>query len=74
MKIPKHIHLASKDFQNWREKAQELSMEYGMFIELIYTNRNNQTPELESVQFKVMDHVFEGLKDLRKALDNRAFL
>lgn len=74
MKIPKHIRLASKDFQNWRDKAQEMSMEYGIFVELVYINRNNQTAELESIHFKVMDHTFEGLKDLRKALDNKAFL
>jgi hypothetical protein len=74
MNIPKHIHLSSKDFQNWREKAQEMSLEYGIFVELVYTNRNNQTPELESIQFKVMGHTFDSLKDLRKALDNKVFL
>lgn len=73
MKIPKHIGLASKDLYHWKAKAEEISMEYGVYVEVIYTNRGSSN-HLEAIQFKILDHVFEGVKDLRKALENKAFL
>jgi hypothetical protein len=75
MKIPEHINLPydGTTTQAWYEAAIAESMRTGIYIETIRTKHNN-SEYVSELQFKVMDHLFDNLTDLRKALDNKAFL
>jgi len=82
MKIPKNISgdLEIEDYLYlWRDKAVELSMEYGIFIDTIIERENRKgrrqsSYSITKIVFKAMDHEFESLIDLKKALENKALL
>lgn len=86
MKIPKE---ASPDnnttLEFWRAAAQKLSLETGIYIQVIgdydqrtytYDLSGNTSINfwLTRIYFKVEEHEFENLHDLRKGLKNKAFL
>lgn len=89
MKIPKAARLEGSDIMSlWKKSAQQLSLETGIYIQVsaeygetpatIYLAPGHIIPStdfhLERIYFKIMDHEFESLNDLKKALNNKAFL
>jgi len=76
MKIPKVMNFDRAFGQKlksiWTDAADQMSLEYGIFVELRYKVADNLVPE--HIWFEVMGHQFESLADLRKALNNKAFL
>jgi hypothetical protein len=73
MKIPASVDRSDGDFAKWFSVAEELSIKYGIFVEVILTRREYSI-WIDRVQFKVMEHHFESLNALQKALDNKIFL
>ncbi len=75
MKVPKGLWIGSnsKYYEKWNEEGIRLSVEYGVFVETEINNLNDPTIHQE-IYYKVGDHRFDSLKDLKKALRNRAFL
>ena len=57
----------------WVELALQLSAEYGIFISTI-SKWSNEKFGLSEIVFKVGEHEFGSVKELRKALENKAFL
>lgn len=79
MKIPEHARILDHDTKItiWYDTAAHISMEYGIFVEVIVSYRQNSSVKfdhIDKIVFKVMDHEFESLKDLKKSLDLKAFL
>ena len=62
--------------QDWLKAAYQLSLESGIFIEVIvkHDRSNLGNLYLQEIVFKVMEHEFNGLSDLKRAIDNKAFL
>lgn len=75
MKITKDANISTSDSQAthllWDKTAREISLETGIYIEVVAEYENITLTE---IKFKVMDHEFGSLKELKKALDNKAFL
>ena len=87
MRIPENA-FAYEDFnkvyERWVQVAHQISMEYGVMVQVKV--EYNNPPDLSlpdpwgdnlkptRIYFKVDMHEFEGLKDLKKALDNKAFM
>lgn len=75
MNIP-NLEVSREDGQliigRWKEIAMTISMEYGIFVDVLVTRGDNLVPK--QLQFEVMGHKFESLIDLRKALELKAFL
>ena len=63
--------LASDLKGKWCLKASDMSMEYGVFIEVGWELDGE---DMTRIYFKVIDHKFDSLQDLRKALEHKAFL
>jgi len=87
MKIPEDILEFPNDglAQRARNMAEELTLEYGIYITVEITTKPADPnkfgkkiaefgPIVSEIQFKIMDHRFKNLHDLKKALDNKAFL
>jgi hypothetical protein len=79
MKLPVEQYYYNSDTYKklvklWKNNAQQLSVETGVFIEvhLEYAPPNNVY--LMRIYFKVDDHEFEGLNDVKKAIEMKAFL
>jgi hypothetical protein len=75
MKIPKDMidRVGSQRIKDiWVKAADDLSMEHGIFIQANWSVTNGLC--LDKIWFEVMGHKFESLMDLRKALNNKAFL
>jgi hypothetical protein len=76
MKIPRAMRFDREFGQKlksvWTNAADQISLEYGIFVEVCYSLADNLVPD--HIWFVVMDHKFESLMDLRKALNNKAFL
>ena len=78
MKIPSKSHIyhnsniAKRLFIDWRNAAAQMELEYGIWIE-VETEEDAQTA-LSRIYFKVMEHEFDNLKDLKKALELKAFI
>lgn len=77
MKIPKEQHVyynnnvARRLLQDWGDAARQIELEYGVWIEVKTEDDNNV---LSRIYFKVMEHEFENLRDLKKALEMKAFI
>jgi len=58
--------------------AAQISMETGIFVSVTIKNRSdihgNPSNIIHSIVFAIMDHEFDSGKQLKKALDNKAFL
>jgi hypothetical protein len=77
MKIPEHINMVDTNeyFKVWRHEAQQLSMETGIFIQVVIKYRSSSVVVyVDEIVFKIMDHEFNSLHDLKKAIVNKAFL
>lgn len=76
MKIPKNSGAHYEEIrQLWQKTANEMALEYGIFIQVVtYYDNNSHFPNFNNITFEVMDHEFENLHDLRKAVQNKAFL
>ena len=73
MKFPKggvHISTADPLYQRWCLVALEMTVEYGIEVEtkLLYEEYGWW------LYFEIDGHKFECAKDLRRALENKAFL
>lgn len=61
----------------YEQAAIKYGMEHGILIEVRYRYDDSYTHDkysLTGVYFYVNNHEFEGLKDLRTALRNKAFM
>ncbi len=74
-------HAISKIEELWHDAARQISLETGIFIEVKYEyDGPGPQPfgpvnvEIRRIFFKVKEHEFESLTDLKKAVANRAFL
>lgn len=78
MKIPEYADIRDTDpvVISWNNAAALVSMESGIFVDVIIKRRNSNmlNGPIDEILFRVMDHEFSGLRDLKKALDNKAFL
>jgi hypothetical protein len=79
MKIPQNIYVSeeSRDVVIWAETAAKLSMEYGIFVQVEakkVSSPNSCFAFVEEIWFQVGERRFDSLRELRKALRNRAFL
>jgi len=84
MKLPDNIDMftGTKLEDLAHSTALQITLEYGIFVQtiIIYRKDNNSAasyllgPIPGIIQFKVGDHIFENLRELRKALDNKSFL
>lgn len=81
MKIPKETYVKrdGRVVARIEDLATELSAKYGIWVEMCIHMRIKEDQYyapiyVEAITFKVMDHVFENLHDVEKALNNKAFL
>jgi hypothetical protein len=76
MKIPDDVDVYIVHIESvWSQAAIRLSMEFGVYIEVDIQRRDVYGDgRIDSIGFKAMGHYFEGEKDLRTALNNKAFL
>jgi hypothetical protein len=59
-------------FKLWETAGLNMTVEYGIRVQIILTGPT--VDEVQRLYFKVDNYEFECLKDLRKALENKAFL
>ena len=78
MKIPSKLsderrQLITKDYY---EAARKCTLEYGVFVDVNaeYEDNFGVRGKMTNIFFSVMKHRFDGTRDLRKALRNKAFL
>jgi len=77
MKIPKkgnvylHSNISKRLFSDWRAAAATLELEFGVWIEV---DTEYDINYMTRIYFRVMDHEFESVRDLKKALENKALL
>lgn len=57
----------------WVDLADQISAEYGIYVSVI-TKWDATKFGLSEIVFKVGEHEFCSAKELRKALENKAFL
>ena len=87
MKIPKEMCIMPGDVLITRaqEMLTDIMLEYGVMAQMELNYRTvsiwndvskdfTYRHEIDTIQFNVMDHTFETIKDLRTALNNKAFL
>jgi hypothetical protein len=73
MKIPAHIymHESSPTVERWQFAADNLSMETGIFVEVKY---ESSVGCMTRIYFVIGDHQFDSLNEVKRALENKAFL
>ena len=61
---------------DFRVASRKYTAEYGIYIATLVIFRGSKKidSEAERVYFSVMEHEFEGIRDLRKALRLKAFI
>jgi hypothetical protein len=79
MKIPETEYVDSRNIEMaWDQTALRLSIEFGVYVKVAityyYGERGVMSSRIDEIKFQVMDHYFDGEKDLRTALNNKAFL
>jgi hypothetical protein len=77
MKIPSGTYISSSHpiWLAWQAAATKLAIEYGIWIEPIKQGASSANlDDGQSLYFQIGDKQFESLRDLRKALKNKAFL
>ena len=77
MKIPEKLWLipngeGRKIIDAWTSASERISLESGIYITIKVKYRD--LGYIDSIVFIVDDHEFEGLDDLRKAINMKAFL
>jgi hypothetical protein len=78
MKLPEDIYYPNDDsyvrlLKLWRDNAEQLSVETGIFIEVHITYPTGKN-YINRIFFKVDDHEFEGLNEVKRAIEMKAFL
>ena len=77
MKIPSHANdkRRNKIVHAFDDAADKYSPEYGVFILVRgeYLNDEKDISKMTRIYFMVMEHEFESIRDLRKALRLKAF-
>lgn len=58
-------------YNSWVAAANKLTIEYGIFVETWHVTNKTKVKEL---YYKIGDHRFECLKDVRKAIRLKSFL
>lgn len=78
MKIPSHVHIYDSNpvVTGWKNAAERASIEGGIFVEVVVKYRGVGFPSshVDEILFKIMDHEFGSLRELKKAIGNKAFL
>lgn len=85
MRIPANTymtgHAISKLEDLWYSTARQISMETGIYVDVgfEYESAGQQSfgpvsLDIRRIFFKVKEHEFESLTDLKKAIANKAFL
>lgn len=84
MKIPDqsewfHNTSGSHLYSAWKKTAHEIGMASGIYVSVIcelhpFDAADPDGSYIKRLYFKVMDHEFEGSDELKKALENKAFL
>jgi len=77
MKIPYSIYITSNNpiWKGWEAAATKLAVEYGVYIEAVKASPSiADADEGQHLYFQVGETKFESLRDLRRALRNKAFL
>lgn len=82
MKIPSNYLTESnwsKIYNLWYSAAETLSMETGIFVKVYAKYEHNNGVEhnyltASRIFFQIGEHEFESLHDVKKAIDNKAFL
>ena len=80
MKISDTQYLGLKESDRieteWMTSARQVGLEYGIFVEVKKDWRGINTYDtvLSRIYFKVGEHEFEGLRELKRALRLKAFL
>ncbi len=74
-------HAISKLEELWHDTARQISLETGIYVEVGYEYEGSgPSPfgpislDMKRIFFKVKEHEFESLTDLKKAIANKAFL
>lgn len=77
MKVPSvEYNELAPYFVHWYNAAQTLSLQHGIFIEVLMDctpNSSVLSTKVTRIYFKAMGHEFESLRDLKKGLRNKAF-
>jgi hypothetical protein len=69
----------SEIHQLWKQMARQISVEYGIYVEVGLTNEPHRYPNGTTylvpvrIFFKALDKEFESLRVLKKHLDNPVF-
>ena len=77
MKIPRtgqvyiNSNIGKRIFNDWRAAAATLELEYGVWIEV---DTEYDANYMIRIYFRVMDHEFESVQDLKKGLENKVLL
>ena len=78
MRIPDRIdiHFHQLEFKEmitaWHQKANEIMLQYGIYIEVKYELGDGA--HLRHLYFKALDREFENLNELIRVINNKAFL
>jgi hypothetical protein len=78
MRIPEHSYFnQTPTCRLWDATAEQMSLETGIFILVEYEYYESvglMDPRIKRIFFKVGEHEFESLAELKTAINNRAFL
>jgi hypothetical protein len=80
MKIPSNINIydmyvvpsASQISQTWIDAAIQIGLQHGVYVSVVELDNTNG--KVSEVVFKVGDHTFGSLTELKRAIRNKAFL
>jgi len=64
---------AKRIVELWKETARQISMEHGVYVEAKF-ECTTVWPIPSRIYFKLGTYEFESLSDLKRALNNKAFL
>jgi hypothetical protein len=77
MKLSRSQFFSGSELDNlWQKAALDMTLEYGIIVKANHewVEGNTEGDNFIHLFFQVKDLKFECLKDLRKALNNKAFL
>ena len=76
MKIPDTFIYNQRDSiaKLWAELALQISAEYGIYVTTVTKWEGSFKFGFSEIVFRVGEHEFGSIKELRKALENKAFL
>jgi len=76
MKIPDTFIYNQRDSiaKLWAELALQIGAEYGIYVTTVTKWEGRPKFGFSEIVFRVGEHEFGSIKELRKALENKAFL